>query len=49
MLSLVAASPRCTIEITCNHINLFTNHDSTKSENELLGDAFLLGVDVADT
>ena len=25
-----------------------TNNDGTKSENELLGDAFLLGVDVAD-
>ena len=43
-----ATSPRSTIEITCNHVNLLRNHDGTKSENELLGDAFLLGVDVAD-
>ena len=43
-----AASPRSTIEVTCNKVNFLRNHDGTKSENELLGDAFLLGVDVAD-
>ena len=37
----VAASPRCSIEITCNH-------DSTDGEDELLGNASPLGVDVAD-
>ena len=40
-------SPSCTIEITCNQVNFLRNHDGTKSETELLGDAFLLGVDVA--
>ena len=43
-----ATSPRTIIEITCNHVNLLTNHDSTDGEDELLGDTFLLGVDVAD-
>ena len=44
-----AAVPPCgTIEISCNQVNLLRNHDGTKSENELLGDAFLPGVDVAD-
>ena len=47
-LSLAATSPRRTIEITCNQVNFLRNHNGTKSENELLGDAFLLGVDVAD-
>ena len=44
----VAASPRCTIEVTCNHVNLLSNHDSTDGADELLGDACLLGVDVAE-
>ena len=43
-----AASPRSTIEVTCNQVNVLRNHDGTNSENELLGDAFLLRVDVAD-
>ena len=44
-----AAIPPCsTIEITCNQVNFLRNHNGTKSKNELLGDAFLLGVDVAD-
>ena len=43
-----ATTPRCSIEITCNHVNLLRNHNSTDGEDELLGDAFLLGVDVAD-
>ena len=44
-----AAVPPCgTIEITCYQVNFLRNHDGTKSEDELLGDAFLLGVDVAD-
>ena len=53
-----ATSPRCSIAITFHQVNLLTNHDSTdcflrnqngtKSLDELLGDAFLLGVDVAD-
>ena len=33
----VAASPRCTIEITGNHVNLLTNHDGTDCEDELFG------------
>ena len=43
-----AASPRSTIEITSNHVNLLRNHDITDGEDELLGDAFLLGVNVVD-
>ena len=43
----VAAPPCCSIEITCNHVNLLTNHDSTDGEDELLGNASLFGVDVA--
>ena len=42
-----ATSPRSTFEITCNQVNFLRNHDGTKSENELLGNAFLLDVDVA--
>ena len=44
----VAASPCCSIEITCNQVNV-TNHDGSDGEDELLGNASLLGVDVADT
>ena len=44
----VPASPCFSIEITCTQVNLLTNRDSTNSEDELLGDAFLLGVDVVD-
>ena len=43
-----ATPPGSTIEITCNQVSFLRNHNGTKSENELLGDAFLLGVDVAD-
>ena len=43
-----ATTPRCSIEITCNQINFLRNHNGTKGLDELLGDAFLLGVDVAD-
>ena len=42
-----STSPRSTIEI-CNQVKFWRNHDGTKSENELLVDAFFLGVDVAD-
>ena len=42
-----AVSPCGTIEVTCNQVNFLRNHDGTESEDELLGDAFLLGVDVA--
>ena len=43
-----ATSPRSTIKITCDQVNVLRNHDGTKSENKLLGNACLLGVDVAD-
>ena len=36
------------IEITCNQVNFLRNHNGTKSEDELLGNAFLFGVNVAD-
>ena len=41
-------TPRCSTEITCNQVNFLRNHNDTKSLDELLGDTFLLGVDVAD-
>ena len=40
-------SPRSTIKITCNQVNFLRNHDGTKSEDELLANAFLFGVVVA--
>ena len=44
-----AAVPPCsTIEITCNQLNFVRNHDGTKSESEIIGDASILGVNVAD-
>ena len=44
-----AAVPPCgTIEVTCNQVNFLRNHDSTESEDELLGNDFLFGIDVAD-
>ena len=44
-----ASIPPCsTIEVTCNQVNFSRNHNGSKSKNELLGDAFLLGVNVAD-
>ena len=49
ILVVFAAVPPCsTIEITFNQVNFLRNHYGTKSKNELLGDAFLLGVNVAD-
>ena len=43
-----AAMPPCgTIEVTCNQVNFLRNHDGTESEDELLGNAFLCGIDVA--
>ena len=35
-------------EITCNRVNFLRNQNGTKGEDKLLGNAFLLGVDVAD-
>ena len=44
-----AAIPPCsTIEVTCNLVNFQRNHDGTKSEDELLANAFLLDKNVAD-
>ena len=43
-----ATAPRCSLEINCNQVNFLRNHNGTKSLDELLGDAFLLSVDVAD-
>ena len=45
---MAATSPSCSIEVTCYLVNFFRNHNGTKSLDELLGDAFLLRVDVAD-
>ena len=44
-----SASPRSTIEITCNQVNLLRNHDSTNSEDELLGNTSFLCIYVAYT
>ena len=44
-----AAVPPCgTIEVTCNQVNFLRNHDGSESEDELLGNAFPFGIDVAD-
>ena len=43
-----ATTPRRAMEITCNQVNFLRNHNGTKSLDELLGDAFLFGVNVAD-
>ena len=43
-----ATTPRRAIEVTCNQVNFLRNHDGTKSLDEFLGDAFFLGVNVAD-
>ena len=43
-----AALPCSVIEVTCNQVNFSRNHDGTKSEDELLGDAFLFGKNVAN-
>ena len=43
-----AASPGSTIEITCNHVNLLTNRDSTDGEDEILGNASLFSVNLVD-
>ena len=43
-----AESPRGTIEVTCNKVNFLRNQDGTKSEGELLGNAFLFGVNVVE-
>ena len=42
-----AISPWSTIEVTCNQFNFLKNHSGTKSEDELLGNVFLFGVNVA--
>ena len=43
-----AAIPPCsTIEVTCNQVNFLRNQDGTESEDELLGNAFLFGINVA--
>ena len=43
-----STTPRCAIEITCNQVNALRNHNGTKGLDDFLGNAFLLGVDVAD-
>ena len=43
-----ATSPRSTIEVTGNQVNFLRNHDGTESEDELLGNAFLFCIDVAN-
>ena len=40
--------PRTTIKITCNQVNFLRNHDGSKTEGEILGNAFLFGVNVHD-
>ena len=43
-----ATSPSRSIEIPCNQVNFLRNHNGAKSQDEIFGDSFLLGVDVAD-
>ena len=40
-----AAIPPC---VTCNKVNFLINHDGSKSEDELLDNALLFGINVAD-
>ena len=47
-IASAATAPRCSIEITCKQVNFLRNHNGTKSLDELLGAAFLFGVNVAD-
>ena len=44
-----AIPPRSIIEITCNQVNFWRSHDGTKSEDELLDNAFLFDVNVAES
>ena len=45
-----AKMPPCgTIEVTCNRVNFLKNQDGTESEDELLGNAFLFGINVETT
>ena len=43
-----ATSPSCSIEITCYQVKFLRNHNGTKSLDELLGNAFLSSMNVAD-
>ena len=43
-----ATTPSCFIEITCNQVNVLRNHNGTKSLNDVLGNTFFLGINIAD-
>ena len=43
----VAASPCCSIEITCNQVNLLTNHDGSDCEDEFFCNTPFWSVHVA--
>ena len=44
----VAASSCCSIEITCNHVNLVTQHNGTDCENELFRNTPFFCVDIVN-
>ena len=44
-----ATVPPCgTMEVTCNKVNFVRNHDGTESVDDLLANAFLAGIFVAN-
>ena len=43
----VAAPPGCPIEITCNQVNMLTNHNGSDCEDQLFRNTPFLGVDIA--
>ena len=44
----IAAPPRCPIGITCNQVNLLTNHNGSDCEDELFRNTPFLGVDIGN-
>ena len=46
-LSLLRRCHAVSIEITCKHVNLLTNHDGTDGEDELLSNTPFFGVDIS--
>ena len=43
-----AAPPRCPIEITCNEVNLLTNHNGSDCEDQLFHNTQFFVVDIAN-
>ena len=43
-----ATTPSCTIEITCNQLNVLRDHKSTNGLDDFLGNTSFLGKDIVD-